>query len=137
MGVRRYKPTSAGRRNMSVSTFEEITKSTPEKSLLEPLRKSGGRNNQGRMTVRHRGGGTKRAYRKIDFKRNKHGVPARVASIEYDPNRSARIALLHYTDGEKRYILHPEGLKVGAEVMSGETAEVNVGNALPLRRIPL
>ena len=109
MGVRRYKPTSAGRRNMSVSTFEEITKSTPEKSLLEPLRKSGGRNNQGRLTVRHRGGGTKRAYRKIDFKRNKHGVPARVASIEYDPNRSARIALLHYTDGEKRYIHRAAG----------------------------
>ena len=95
---------------MSVSTFEELTKSTPEKSLLEPLRKSGGRNNQGRLTVRHRGGGTKRSYRKIDFKRNKHGVAARVASIEYDPNRSARIALLHYTDGEKRYIIAPLGL---------------------------
>jgi len=137
MGVRRYKPTSAGRRNMSVSTFEEITKSTPEKSLLEPLRKSGGRNNQGRLTVRHRGGGTKRAYRKIDFKRNKHGVPARVASIEYDPNRSSRIALLHYTDGEKRYIIAPLGLNVGDMLMSGPDAEVRVGNALPMRVIPL
>ena len=126
MGVRRYKPTSAGRRNMSVSTFEEITKSTPEKSLLEPLRKSGGRNNQGRLTVRHRGGGTKRAYRKIDFKRNKHGVPARVASIEYDPNRSSRIALLHYTDGEKRYIIAPLGLNVGDMLMSGPDAEVRI-----------
>jgi large subunit ribosomal protein L2 len=137
MGVRRYKPTSAGRRNMSVSTFEEITKSTPEKSLLEPLRKSGGRNNQGRLTVRHRGGGTKRSYRKIDFKRNKHGIAARVASIEYDPNRSARIALLHYTDGEKRYILAPLGLNVGDMLMSGPDAEVRVGNALPMRAIPL
>ena len=137
MGVRRYKPTSAGRRNMSVATFEEITKSKPEKSLLEPLRKSGGRNNQGRLTVRHRGGGNKRAYRKIDFKRNKHGVQARVAAIEYDPNRSARIALLHYTDGEKRYILAPLGLNVGDMLMSGPDAEVRVGNALPLRAIPL
>src|SRR5215212_3719143 len=137
MGIRRYKPTSAGRRNMSVATFEEITKSKPEKRLLAPLRKSGGRNNQGRMTVRHRGGGTKRAYRKIDFKRNKPGVPARVASIEYDPNRSARIALLNYTDGEKRYILAPLGLNVGDTLMSGPDAEVRIGNALPLRSIPL
>jgi large subunit ribosomal protein L2 len=137
MGVRRYKPTSAGRRNMSVATFEEITKKEPEKSLLEPLRKRGGRNNQGRMTVRHRGGGHKRAYRVIDFKRNKHGVAAKVAAIEYDPNRSARIALLHYVDGEKRYILAPLGLNVGDTVMSGPEAEMRVGNALPLRLIPL
>src|SRR5436305_4741957 len=137
MGVRRYKPTSAGRRNMSVSTFEEITKSTPEKSLLEPLRKSGGRNNQGRLTVRHRGGGTKRAYRKIDFKRNKHGVAAKVAHIEYDPNRTARIALLHYADGEKRYILAPDGLAVGTTITSGPEADILVGNSLPLAKIPL
>src|SRR5262245_55129182 len=137
MGVRRYKPTSAGRRNMSVATFEEITKKKPEKSLLEPLRKSGGRNNRGRLTVRHRGGGHKRTYRKIDFKRNKHGIAARVAAIEYDPNRTARIALLNYADGEKRYILAPLGLNVGDTVMSGPEAEVRVGNALPLRLIPL
>src|SRR3569832_241343 len=133
MGVRRYKPTSAGRRNMSVATFEEITKSKPEKRLLAPLRKSGGRNNQGRMTVRHRGGGTKRAYRIIDFKRNKPGVPAKVAGIEYDPNRSARIALLNYADGEKRYILAPDGLKVGASISSGPDADILAGNALPLK----
>jgi large subunit ribosomal protein L2 len=137
MGVRRYKPTSAGRRNMSVSTFEEITKKDPEKRLLAPLRKSGGRNTYGRITVRHRGGGHKRNYRIVDFKRNKHGVPARVAAIEYDPNRSARIALLNYTDGEKRYILAPLGLNVGDTVMSGPEADVRVGNALPLRLIPL
>lgn len=137
MGVRRYKPTSAGRRNMSVSTFEEITKKRPEKSLLEPLRKSGGRNNQGRLSVRHRGGGHKRHYRIIDFKRNKHGVPAQVAAIEYDPNRTARIALLQYEDGEKRYIIAPLGLKVGDTVMSGPNADIRVGNALPLRIIPL
>ena len=137
MPVRKYKPTSAGRRNMSVSTFEEITKKEPEKSLLRPLRKSGGRNNRGRITTRHRGGGHKRHYRVIDFKRNKHGVPAKVAGIEYDPNRSARIALLHYTDGEKRYILAPVGLNVGDRVMSGPEAEIRVGNALPLRLIPL
>src|SRR3954471_5596341 len=118
MGIRRYKPTSAGRRNMSVATFEEITKKKPEKSLLEPLRKSGGRNNQGRLTVRHRGGGHKRAFRKIDFKREKHGIPAKVATIEYDPNRSGRIALLNYADGEKRYILAPLGLNVGDTLMS-------------------
>lgn len=137
MPVRRYKPTSAGRRNMSVSTFEEITKKKPEPSLLEPLRKRAGRNNQGRITTRHRGGGHKRAYRKIDFKRNKHGIPAKVAAIEYDPNRSARIALLHYVDGEKRYILAPVGLKVGERVMSGPEAEVRVGNAMPLCMMPL
>jgi large subunit ribosomal protein L2 len=137
MGVRRYKPTSAGRKNMSVSTFEEITKKQPEKSLLEPMRNSGGRNSYGRITTRHRGGGVRRAYRIIDFKRNKLGVAAVVAAIEYDPNRSARIALLQYTDGEKRYILAPVGLKVGDKVMSGAEAEVRVGCALPLRLIPL
>lgn len=137
MPIRRYKPTSAGRRNMSVSTFSEITKSKPEKSLLEPLRKKGGRNNNGRITVRHRGGGHKRAYRVIDFKRNKFGIEAKVAAIEYDPNRSARIALLHYVDGEKRYILAPVGLNVGDRVMSGVGADIRVGNALPLRSIPL
>jgi len=137
MGVRRYKPTSAGRKNMSGYTFEEITKKSPEKSLLEPMRKSGGRNNYGRVTTRHRGGGTRRAYRVIDFKRNKIDVPAVVAAIEYDPNRSARIALLQYTDGEKRYILAPVGLKVGDKVMSGADAEVRVGCALPLKLIPL
>jgi large subunit ribosomal protein L2 len=138
MGIRRYKPTSAGRRNMSVSTFEEITKKKrPEKSLLEPIRKSGGRNNRGRLTTRHRGGGNKRAYRVIDFKRNKHGIPAKVVSIEYDPNRSARIALLSYVDGEKRYILAPQTLKVGDKIMSGPEADIRPGNSLPLRAIPL
>lgn len=137
MGVRKYKPTSAGRRNMSVSTFEEITRKGPEPSLVEPLRKRAGRNNQGRITTRHRGGGNKRAYRIIDFKRNKHNIPAKVAAIEYDPNRSARIALLHYADGEKRYILAPVGIKVGDMLMSGPDAEIRVGNALPLRVIPL
>lgn len=137
MPIRRYKPTSAGRRNMSVSTFEEITKKKPEASLLAPIRKKGGRNNNGRITVRHRGGGHKRAYRRIDFKRDKAGVEARVAAIEYDPNRSARIALLHYADGEKRYILAPVGLNVGDRVMSGANSDIRVGNALPLRNIPL
>ncbi len=137
MGIRRYKPTSAGRRNMSVSTFEEITKTEPEPSLIEPIRKKAGRNNRGRITTRHRGGGHKRAYRRVDFKRNKVNIPARVAAIEYDPNRSARIALLNYVDGEKRYILAPNGLKVGDMVMSGEQAEIRKGNALPLRLIPL
>jgi large subunit ribosomal protein L2 len=137
MPVRKYKPTSPGRRNMSVSTFDEITKKEPEKSLLEPLKKHSGRNNQGRLTVRHRGGGNKRFYRRIDFKRNKHGVPAKVAGIEYDPNRSANIALLHYRDGEKRYILAPLGLKVGDEVMSGPEAPIRVGNALPIDNIPM
>lgn len=121
---------------MSVSTFEEITKTKPEKSLTVPLKKHSGRNNQGKITTRHRGGGAKRAYRIIDFKRNKTGVPARVAAIEYDPNRSARIALLHYRDGEKRYIIAPVGLKVGDTVMSGPEAEIRPGNALPLKNIP-
>lgn len=137
MPIRRYKPTSAGRRNMSVSTFEEITKKRPEARLIEPLRKTGGRNNRGRITTRHRGGGVKRNYRIIDFKRNKHGVSARVSAIEYDPNRSARIALLTYADGEKRYILAPVGLNVGDTLMSGPEADIRVGNALPLRIIPL
>lgn len=137
MPVRKYRPTSPGRRNMSVSTYDEITKKKPEKSLIEPLKKHSGRNNQGRLTVRHRGGGHKRFYRKIDFKRNKTGVPARVAAIEYDPNRSANIALLHYKDGEKRYILAPLGLKVGAEVVSGPDAPIRVGNALPLDSMPM
>lgn len=137
MGIRRYKPTSAGRRNMSVSTFEEITKTEPEPRLTEPLYKRAGRNNQGRITTRHRGGGHKRKYRIIDFKRNKTGIPARVAAIEYDPNRTARIALLNYVDGEKRYILAPVGLTVGQTVMSGPNAEIQAGNALPLWAMPL
>jgi large subunit ribosomal protein L2 len=137
MGIRKYKPTSAGRRNMSVSTFEEITRKGPEPSLTEPIRKQAGRNNQGKITTRHRGGGNKRAYRIIDFKRNKHDIPAKVAEIEYDPNRSARIALLHYVDGEKRYILAPVGLHVGDIVMSGSQADIRAGNALPLAVIPL
>ncbi len=137
MGIKRFKPTSPGIRFMTVSTFEEITKDEPEKSLVVPLKSTGGRNNQGRITVRFRGGGHKRKYRIIDFKRDKWGVPAKVAAIEYDPNRSARIALLHYVDGEKRYIIAPEGLKVGDTVMSGPDAEIKVGNALPLKNIPL
>jgi large subunit ribosomal protein L2 len=137
MAIKTYKPTSPGRRGMTGSTFEEITHSEPERSLLRPLRKRSGRNVQGRITVRHRGGGHKRLYRLIDFKRDKVDIPARVRSIEYDPNRSARIALLVYGDGEKRYIIAPLGLQVGDTVMSGEGAEVRVGNALPLERIPL
>ncbi|HLJ66322.1 MAG TPA: 50S ribosomal protein L2 [Chloroflexota bacterium] len=137
MPVRKYKPTSPGRRGMTVSTFSEITRSKPEKSLLRPLHRHGGRNNQGRITQRHQGGGHKRRYRLIDFKRNKSGIPARVASIEYDPNRSARIALLHYADGEKRYILAPVGLQVGETLSSGPDAEVKVGNALPLANMPV
>src|SRR3954447_10112268 len=136
MPVRRYKPTSPGRRFMSVSTFEEITKKAPEKSLLEPVTKKGGRNNNGRITTRHQGGGHKRRYRVIDFKRQKDGVPAKVAAIEYDPNRSARIALLHYADGAKAYILAPARLRVGATVESGPGADIRPGNALPLRLIP-
>jgi large subunit ribosomal protein L2 len=136
MAIRKYKPTSPGRRSMSVSTFEEITKKKPEKSLTEPLKRKAGRNNVGRITVRHRGGGAKRFYRIIDFKRNKAGVPARVAAIEYDPNRSARIALLFYVDGEKRYMLAPVGLKVGDTVVAGPGSPIRVGNALPLRNIP-
>jgi large subunit ribosomal protein L2 len=137
MGIKQYKPTSPGRRGASGYTFEEITKKKPEKSLMVPLKKKAGRNNQGRVTVRHRGGGAKRMLRLIDFKRDKFGVPGKVAAIEYDPNRSARIALVHYVDGEKRYILWPVGLKVGDTVMSGPEAEIRPGNALPLKRIPL
>ena len=137
MGLKKYKPTSPGRRGMSVSDFAEITCTTPEKSLLEPLPKNGGRNNNGRITVRHQGGGHKRRYRVIDFKRRKDGVPAKVATIEYDPNRSARIALLHYLDGEKRYILCPKGLEVGAKVESGPEADIKPGNTLPLSAIPV
>lgn len=137
MPVKKYKPTSPGRRGMSVSAFSDITKSKPEKSLLRPLPKKAGRNNQGRITTRHQGGRHKRQYRLIDFKRNKFGVPATVASIEYDPNRSARIALLQYADGEKRYILAPNGLKVGDAIMSGPDADVKVGNALPIANIPV
>src|SRR6059036_1173458 len=136
MPVRRYKPTSPGRRFMSVSTFEEITKSKPEKSLLAPLKKSGGRNAYGRITRRHQGGGHKRRYRVIDFKRVKDGIPAKVAAIEYDPNRSARIALLHYADGAKSYILAPARLRVGATVESGPNADIKPGNALPLANVP-
>ncbi|HTI13905.1 MAG TPA: 50S ribosomal protein L2 [Dictyobacter sp.] len=136
MPIRQYRPTSPGRRGMSVSTFEEITRTRPEKSLTVALKKHAGRNNQGKITTRHHGGGAKRAYRIIDFKRNKLGVPAKVATIEYDPNRSARIALLHYVDGEKRYILAPLGLKVGDRVEAGPDADIRVGNALPLRNIP-
>ena len=135
MAIKVYKPTSPGRRGMSVSTFEEITRTKPEKSLLRPLRKRAGRNNRGRITVRHRGGGHKRNYRIIDFKRDKFGVPARVASIEYDPNRSARIALLVYAHGEKRYIIAPLGLRVGDSVMSGPDADIRPGNALPIADI--
>jgi len=136
MGIKVYKPTSPGRRGMTVSTFEEITRSKPERSLLGPLRKRAGRSRQGRITVRHRGGGHKRRYRIIDFKRDKFGVPGRVDSIEYDPNRSARIALIVYADGEKRYILAPLGLKVGDAVSSGPDADVRIGNSLPITNIP-
>ena len=132
-----YKPTSPGRRFASVVDFSELTRKEPEKALLEPLPKSGGRNNAGNYTARHRGGGAKRLYRIIDFKRGKDGIPASVAAIEYDPNRSARIALLHYKDGEKRYILAPEGLKVGDTVVSGEQVEPKVGNTMSLKNIPL
>ena len=136
MPIRKYKPTSPARRSMSVSTFEEITKKKPEKRLTEPLKKHAGRNNRGRITTRHRGGGAKRFYRIIDFKRNKHGVPARVAAIEYDPNRSARIALLFYKDGDKRYILAPLGVRVDDVVVAGPEAPIRTGNALPLANIP-
>ena len=136
MPLKQYRPTSPGRRGMSGSSFEEITKSKPEKSLLLPLKKKAGRNTQGRVTVRHRGGGAKRSLRIIDFKRDKGGVPGRVAAIEYDPNRSSNIALIHYTDGEKRYILAPLGLSVGDTIKSGEEAEIRPGNALPLKLIP-
>ncbi|MFS0656600.1 50S ribosomal protein L2 [Bacillus sp. 179-C3.3 HS] len=137
MAIKKYKPTSNGRRNMTTSDFAEITTDTPEKSLLAPLHKKGGRNNQGRLTVRHQGGGHKRQYRVIDFKRNKDGIPGRVATIEYDPNRSANIALVNYADGEKRYILAPKGIQVGTEVTSGPEADIKPGNALPLINIPV
>ena len=136
MGIKQYKPTSPGRRGATGYTFEEITKKEPEKSLLLPLKKRAGRNNQGRITVRHRGGGAKRQLRIIDFKRDKTGVPGKVAAVEYDPNRSARIALIHYADGEKRYILWPLGLQVGDKVVAGPEAEIKPGNALPLKTIP-
>jgi len=135
--IKTYKPTSPARRQMSVSTFEEITTSTPEKSLLAPLSKKAGRNNQGKITTRHHGGGHKRKYRIIDFKRDKDGIPGKVATIEYDPNRSANIALIHYLDGEKRYILAPKGLKVGDTIFSGPESDIKVGNSLPLENIPV
>ncbi len=137
MAVKTYKPTSPGRRGLVGPAFESITSSSPERSLVRALRKRGGRNFRGKITVRHRGGGHKRRYRLIDFKRDKHGIPAQVASIEYDPNRSARIALLIYSDGEKRYIVAPLGLRVGDQVMSGSDVEIRVGNSLPLSAIPL
>ncbi len=137
MPVKKYKPTSPGRRFMATSGFDEITATEPEKSLLEKLPSNAGRNTQGKVTTRHRGGEGRRQYRRIDFKREKQGIPARVATIEYDPNRTARIALLHYGDGEKRYILAPLGLKVGDRLMSGPDAPVRLGNALPLQRIPV
>lgn len=137
MGIKKFNPTSPGRRHMASSTFEEVTCSTPEKSLLAPLSKSGGRNNNGRITKRHTGGGHKRKYRIVDFRRDKKEVPATVATIEYDPNRSARIALLHYADGEKRYILAPNGLDVGDQVVASESADIKPGNAMSIRSIPL
>ena len=137
MGIRKYKPTTNGRRNMTTSDFAEITTNKPEKSLLRPVKRKGGRNNQGKITVRHHGGGHKRQYRVIDFKRNKDGIPGRVATIEYDPNRSANIALIHYADGEKRYILAPKGVEVGTQIMSGVEADIKAGNALPLSNIPM
>ncbi len=137
MGIKKYNPYTPSRRHMTGSTFEEITKKTPEKSLVVSLKKHSGRNNEGKITVRHRGGGSKIKYRIIDFKRNKDGIPAKVVAIEYDPNRSANIALLQYVDGEKRYILSPNGLKVGHKIMSGSEAEIRVGNALELKDIPV
>ena len=137
MAIKKYKPTSAGLRQMSVLSYDELTKKAPEKSLTAPLKKSGGRNNDGRTTSRFRGGGNKRKYRIIDFKRDKEGIPGKVAAIEYDPNRTANIALIHYVDGEKRYILAPNGLKVGATVEAGEGSDIMVGNALQLKDIPV
>ena len=137
MSIRVYKPTTNGRRNMSVTDYSGLSKVAPERSLLAPLSKNSGRNSYGRITVRHRGGGAKRQYRIIDFKRNKDNIPAKVATVEYDPNRSANIALLHYADGEKRYILQPKGLKVGETVVSGADADIKPGNALPLSAIPV
>ena len=136
MPIKKYKPTTPGRRGMSSLTFEEITTNKPEKSLVVSLKSKGGRNNNGRITTRHQGGGHKRNYRIIDFKRNKHGIPAKVATIEYDPNRSANIALLHYVDGEKRYILAPKGLTVGMQVVSGKDADIKVGNCLEMKDMP-
>ena len=137
MSVRKFKPTSPALRHMTVSTFDEITNTEPEKSLLVNLNKSGGRNSQGKITIRHRGGGAKRKYRIIDFKRDKDGIPGRVASIEYDPNRTANIALINYADGEKRYILAPHGLQLGDVIESGEDADIKIGNALKLKEIPV
>ena len=137
MAIRKYRPTSNGRRNMTSSDFAEITTNKPEKSLLQSTKRKGGRNNQGKLTVRHHGGGHKRQYRVIDFKRDKDGIPGRVATIEYDPNRSANIALIHYVDGEKRYILAPKGLTVDTQIMSGTEADIKPGNALPLSSIPM
>ena len=137
MALRQFKPTSPARRYYTVSTFEEITKSTPEKNLLKPIKRTGGRNNQGKLTMRHQGGGHKKQYRIVDFKRDKIGVPGKCAAIEYDPNRSARIALINYADGEKRYILWPVGLKVGDQVISDEKADILPGNCLPIANIPL
>ena len=137
MAIKKYNPTFPGRRNMSVNTYEEVTKTEPEKSLLEPVKKKAGRNNTGRITVRHQGGGSKRKYRIIDFKRDKDGVPAKVVGIEYDPNRTANIALLSYADGEKRYIIAPLGLKDGDVVVSGPESDIKAGNCLPLRNIPV
>jgi len=137
MGIKKYKPITSTMRYRTGYTFEEITTDTPEKSLIVPIKKTAGRNNQGRITSRRRGGGHKRSYRIIDFKRNKHDIPAKVATIEYDPNRTARIALLHYADGEKRYIIAPTGLKVGTSLLSGEQAPIIIGNAMPLAKIPL
>src|SRR5499425_3255515 len=137
MGLKSFNPYTASRRFMTVLDKSEITKETPEKSLLEPKKRSGGRNNQGEVSVWHRGGGHKKQYRKVDFRRDKAGVPAKVAAIEYDPNRSANIALLHYADGDKRYILHPVGLEVGATVSTGENADILPGNAMKFRHIPV
>ncbi|NLX08544.1 MAG: 50S ribosomal protein L2 [Chloroflexi bacterium] len=137
MPIKKYKPTSPGRRDMTGSSFEDITRATPERSLLRDLRKRGGRNNAGRITVRHRGGGHKRLYRVIDFRRDKRDIPGRIDSIEYDPNRSARIALVIYPDGEKRYIIAPLGLRVGDTIVSGDSADIRVGNTLPIRSIPV
>ncbi|HOA77972.1 MAG: 50S ribosomal protein L2 [Bacilli bacterium] len=137
MAIKKYKPITNARRNMTGFTFEEITKTKPEKSLLSPLKKKGGRNNTGRITVRHRGGGHKRKYRIIDFKRDKDNIVGTVAAIEYDPNRSANIALINYSDGEKRYILAPQDLEVGQKIESGENADIKIGNALPLNKIPV
>ena len=136
MAIKKYKPTTNGRRNMSTLSNDVITKDTPEKSLLQPLNKNAGRNNTGKITTRHQGGGVKQKYRVIDFKRNKDNVPGKVASIEYDPNRNANIALINYADGEKRYIIHPEGLKVGDTIVSGEAVDIKIGNAMEMRNMP-